>query len=95
MNKEKWASSLYSAYGNFETWWNKHFKRLVMTEFAYTMPEQRDLYPYKQKATIFLGYAYGFGTLLLLTGERFAPLICCIPHIIHAVITNAPSQAKT
>ena len=39
MNKDKWASSLYSAYGNFETWWNKHFKRYVWDEFAYQMPD--------------------------------------------------------
>ena len=52
------------------------------------------MYPYKQKATILLGYAYGFGTLLLLTGEKWAPLILCVPHLIVSVITNAPSQAK-
>ena len=95
MNKDKWASSLYSAYGNFETWWNKHFKRLVMEEFAYTMPDQHDLYPYKAKITLGLGYLFGVGSLLLLTGEKWSALIICIPHLIVSVITNAPSQAKT
>ena len=95
MNKDKWASSFYSAYGNFEMWWNKHFKRLVWNEFAYEMPDQRDMYPFKAKVALALGYGYGFGTLLLLTGEKWAALILCIPHLIVSVITNAPSQAKT
>ena len=95
MFKDKWASSFYSAYGNFETWWNKHFKRLVMEEFAYTMPDQHDLYPYKHKVTIGIGYAFGFGSLLLLTGEKYSALLLCVPHVIVSVITNAPSQAKT
>jgi len=94
-NKEKWASSLYSAYGNFEEWWNKSFKRLVWKEFAYTMPNQRDFYPYKQKATLILGYMYGFGSLLLLTGEKWAALILLVPHCLHALLTNAPSSATT
>ena len=53
------------------------------------------MYPYKQKATLLLGYMYGFGTLLLLTGEKWAALILCLPHLVVSVITNAPSQAKT
>ena len=53
------------------------------------------MYPYKQKVTLVLGYMYGFGTLLLLTGEKWAALILCVPHVIVSVITNAPSQAKT
>ena len=59
------------------------------------MPDQREMYPYKAKVALALGYAYGFGTLLLLTGEKWAALILCIPHLIVSVITNAPSQAKT
>ena len=53
------------------------------------------MYPYKQKVTLVLGYAYGFGTLLLLTGEKWSALLLCVPHLIVSVITNAPSQAKT
>ena len=37
--KDKWASSFYSAYGNFESWWNKQFKRRLMNEFAFTAPD--------------------------------------------------------
>ena len=32
-NKEKWAGSLYSAYGNFEEWWNKQLIPNLMKEF--------------------------------------------------------------
>ena len=94
-HQEKWSSSLYSAYGNFETWWNKHANRLVMKEFAYEMPDQRSLHPYKQKATMFMGYLYGFGSLLLLTGEKWAAMILLVPHVIHALITNAPNSATS
>ena len=38
-NKDKWASSFYSAYGNFESWWNKHFKRNLWKDFQYSMPD--------------------------------------------------------
>ena len=93
MHKQKWASSLYSAYGNFESWWNKHAKRYVMKEFAYEMPNQRTLHPYKEKATMMLGYLYGFGSLLLLTGEKWAALLLLVPQLIHTVITNSPNVA--
>ena len=52
------------------------------------------MYPYKAKATLILGYMYGFGAILLFTGEKWASLILCVPHLIVSVITNAPSQAK-
>lgn len=32
-NKDKWASSFYSAYGNFEEYWNKHLRPTLMKEF--------------------------------------------------------------
>lgn len=38
-NKEKWASSFYSAYGNFEEYWNKHFKKNLLREFQYGLPK--------------------------------------------------------
>jgi hypothetical protein len=95
MYKDKWSSSLYSAYGNFETWWNKHAKRLVMKEFAYTMPEQRSLHPYRNKITMILGYLYGFGSLWLLSGDKWASLVLLVPHLIHALITNAPNSATS
>jgi hypothetical protein len=95
MHKDKWASSFYSAYGNFETWWNKHAKRLVMKEFAYTMPEQKALHAYKHMATMAFGYMYGFGSLLLLSGEKWAALILLVPHCMHALITNAPNSATS
>ena len=66
-----------------------------MKEFAYTLPAQRDLYPYKHKATIMLGYLYGFGSLLLLTGEKWASLILLVPQIAHALLTNAPNSATS
>lgn len=37
-NKEKWASSFYSAYGNFEEYWNKHVVKSLMKELQYKMP---------------------------------------------------------
>jgi hypothetical protein len=95
MHREKWSSSLYSAYGNFETWWNKHFKRYVMKEFAYTMPEQKTLHPYRNKATMVFGYMYGFGSLLLISGEKWAAYVLLIPHLMHALITNAPNSATS
>lgn len=85
--------TFYSAYGNFEVWWNKHAKRLVMKEFAYTMPDQKSLHPYKLKATMLFGYLYGFGSLLLLSGEKWAALILLVPHVAHSLITNAPNSA--
>lgn len=94
-NKEKWASSLYSAYGNFAEWWNKSFKRIVWNELAYTMPAQRDFYIYKHKATLILGYLFGIGSLLLLTGEALGAAIVMVPHAVYALLTNAPSQATS
>jgi hypothetical protein len=95
MYKDKWASSFYSAYGNFETWWNKHAKRLVMKEFAYSMPEQKALHAYKHMVTMAFGYLYGFGSLLLLSGDKWASLILLVPHVAHSLITNAPNSATS
>lgn len=67
----------------------------MMKEFAYEMPNQRTLHPYKQKATMIMGYMYGFGSLLLLTGEKWAALLLLVPHVIHALITNAPNSATS
>ena len=93
--KDKWASSFYSAYGNFESWWNKQFKRKLMKEFAFTAPDQKELYPYKIKVTMIIGYMYTFGTLLLLTGEALAALILVVPHFVVSLVTNGPTFAKT
>ena len=90
-NKEKWASSFYSAYGNFEEYWNKHLIKSLMKEFQYKMPVQKQLYPYKQKAAMFTGYFYGFGSILLWTGEKFAPLILIVPHVVQMALVNSPS----
>ena len=38
-HQDRWVSSFYSSYGAFESWWNKQFKRTIMNEFAYTMPD--------------------------------------------------------
>ena len=93
--KDKWASTFYSNYGSFESWWNKQFKRTVMNEFAYTMPDQRELYPYKAKVALFYGYACAFGSLLLFTGEKWASLILMISGSAYALIIHGPIQAKT
>lgn len=81
-NKEKWASSLYSAYGKFEEYWNKHLRKRLINEFSYSVPAQKAVYPYKYKASLIMGYLYGFGGLFLWTGERWAPLILLVPHTI-------------
>ena len=94
-NKDKWASNLYSTYGAFESWWNKQFKRTLMNEFAYTMPDQKELYPYKAKATLIFGYVCAFGSLLLLTGEKFAVLLLIWPQLIYSIIFHGPMYAKT
>ena len=95
MRKEKWASTFYSNYGSFETWWNKNFKRTLMSEFAYTMPDQKELFPYKFKVPVVAGYVWGFGSLLLLTGEKWAAMLLLIPHVLHTIILHGPLQAKT
>ena len=94
-NQEKWASSFYSAYGNFEEWWNKSFKRYLWQEFAYSLPPQREMYPFKYKATIVMGYMYGIASILLVIGERYATLILIVPHVIYSLFVNAPSSATT
>ena len=94
-HKERWASNFYSSYGSFETWWNKNFKRTLMKEFAYTMPDQKELYPYKQKAAVVAAYVWGFGSLLLWTGEKFAALLLLFPHVAYTLILHGPLQAKT
>lgn len=95
MNKERWTSSMYSNYGAFESWWNKQYKRVLMNEFAYTMPDQKELFPYKAKATLFFGYCFAFGSLLLWTGEKFASLIVIVAASVYAAIIHGPMQAKT
>ena len=94
-NKDKWASNFYSSYGVFENWWNKQFKRTLMNEFAYTVPAQSTLQPYRQKGTVVMGYCYGFGSLLLWTGEIWASLILLVPHVLHSLIIHGPIYAKT
>ena len=94
-SKEKWASTFYSSYGSFESWWNKQFKRTLMPEFAYTMPDQKELYPYKNKAALFFAYFYAFGSLLLLTGEKFASVIIMAAAIVQAIVSHGPMYAKT
>ena len=93
--KDKWASNFYSSYGTFESWWNRSFKRELMNEFAYSMPDQKELQPYKAKAALIFGYGLGFGSLLLWTGEKFASLILVIPAFLYAIILNGPTYAKT
>lgn len=41
------------------------------------------------------GYMYGFGSLLLLSGEKWAALVLLVPHVMHALITNAPNSATS
>ena len=66
-----------------------------MNEFAYSMPDQKELQPYKAKAALIFGYGLGFGSLLLWTGEKFASLILVIPAFLYAIILNGPTYAKT
>ena len=66
-----------------------------MNEFAYSVPDQKDLYPYKAKAAIIFGYCCAFGSLLLWTGEKWAALILMVPHFILSMVTNGPTYAKT
>lgn len=40
---------------------------------------------------MFMGYLYGFGSLLLWTGEKWAALILIVPHLIQTVLVNSPS----
>ena len=93
--RDKWASTFYSAYGNFESWWNKQFKRILWNEFAYSMPDQKELYPYKAKVALILGYCNAFGSLLLITGEKWAALILLVPQVVQTLVVNGPSFAKT
>ena len=95
LSTDIWAVSFYSAYFNFESWWDKHVKRNLWKDFQYSLPEFGALYPYTQKATIIFGYLYAFGGLLLLNGEKSAALILAIPHFLHSVVTSGPSFAKT
>ncbi len=95
MFRDRWTSHMYSSYGAFESWWNKQYKRLLMNEFAYTMPDQKELFPYKAKITVGFGYAFAFGSMLLLTGEKFASLIIMIAGGVYAAIIHGPMQAKT
>ena len=40
------------------------------------------------------GYMYIFGSLLLLTGEKMAALILCIPHLCLAAVTATPTAVN-
>lgn len=62
-----------------------------MKELQYHVPKQKELYPYKQKASMMMGYLYGVGSLLLWTGEKWATLILLVPHVIQMVLVNSPS----
>ena len=42
-----------------------------------------------------MGYGCAFGSLLLLTGEKWAALILLIPQIIYSAIINGPLHAKS
>jgi hypothetical protein len=46
------------------------------------MPMQKEIYPYKLKIALVMQYLYGFGGLLLWTGEKWAVLILILPHIV-------------
>lgn len=69
-------------------------KKSLIRELQYSVPVQRELYPYKYKVTLIMGYAYGFGGLLLWTGEKWAPLILMVPHVIQTVLVNSPSPQQ-
>uniref|UniRef100_A0A7S3MNW6 Uncharacterized protein n=1 Tax=Favella ehrenbergii TaxID=182087 RepID=A0A7S3MNW6_9SPIT len=94
-SKDKWASQFYSNYGSFESWWNKQFKRTIPKEFAYTLPDQKLLYPYKAKAALLFGYCCAFGSLLLWSGEKWASLILMIPDAAYALVIHGPMEGKT
>ena len=66
-----------------------------MKEFAYTMPDQKELYPYKAKVALGYGYACAFGSLLLWTGEKWASIILMISGAVYGLIIHGPMQAKT
>ena len=66
-----------------------------MNEFAYTMPDQKLLSPYRVKVAMGFLYANGFGSLLLWTGEKYAALILLVPLFLYSVILNGPNYAKT
>ena len=79
---EKWASSFYSAYGSFELNWNKNVKPTLPKGFDFKVPEQKLIYPWKQKIAIVIGYAYLAGSLLMITGDTAFACILLIPHIV-------------
>jgi len=66
-----------------------------MREFAYDMPGQKLFQPYKAKIAMGMGYGCAFGSLLLLTGEKWAAMILLIPQFLWTVIVNGPLHAKT
>ena len=66
-----------------------------MNEFAYTVPDQKELMPYRQKGTVVMGYCYAFGSVLLLTGEVWASLILLVPHVFHSIVIHGPIYAKS
>ena len=94
-NRDRWGSMFYSAYGSFDSWWNKQYKRTLMSEFAYDMPDQKLLMPYKSKAAVIFGYACTFGSALFWTGEKFAVLILMIALMGYSFVLNGPMQQKT
>ena len=67
----------------------------MMKEFAYDMPDQKELRPYRAKLALFMGYACAFGSLLLWTGEKWAAFILLIPQCLYALVIHGPMHQKT
>ena len=42
-----------------------------------------------------MGYLYLFGSLLLLTGEKWAAVLLMLPHFVHACVSNTPNSVTT
>lgn len=57
-------------------------KKNLIKEFQYGLPKQKEVYIYKHKAAMAMGYMYAFGALLLWTGEKWASIILIVPHLI-------------
>ncbi len=45
--------------------------------------------------TLGFGYSFAFGSLLLLTGEKFSSLIVFLAGAVYAAVIHGPMQAKT
>ena len=89
MNKDAWASGFYSRFGDFQGWWNDE-----ISLFGIKMPEQRELHPYKRHIATVFGYAYVFGTALLITGEKAGAICLLVAHIANVLVANAPAKLK-